>query len=251
MARRGITTSYSKRRTIPESVWPDAQDFVELAMRWRSDAIKVLWGYVWQGWDSYCTKVLSKADLSEASDQLERMITQDLELDIRYVMGGFPPFMIQHERFEEQERSQSPARPKQPDLTFVWYEYRSSKYPLEAKVLRTDYDVKAYVEEITENFLKFRYAPFTSEGGMLGYLLEGAATQAFQNIAAAVPCTLSNYPDCAGREHRISDHTRIVPADKQYPDKFRCHHLLLQLTKKIRAKKVTAKRKGSKKVSES
>lgn len=238
MARRRIIASHSKRRTIPESVWPDAQDFVKLAMHWQSDATKILWGYVWQGWDSYCTKVLSKVDVSEVDDQLERMITQDLELDIRHVMGGFPPFMIQHERFEEQERSQSPARPKQPDLTFVWYEYRSSKYPLEAKVLRSDNDVKAYVEEITENFLKFRYAPFTSEGGMLGYLLKGSAKKAFDNIAATVPCTLSDYPDCAGRDHRISDHDRVVPVDKQYPAKFRCHHLLLQLTKKTGAKKL-------------
>jgi hypothetical protein len=80
-----------RRLTIPESRWPEAQDFVELAMSWRSDAIKVLWGYVWQGWDSYCTKVLSKVDLSEADDQLERMITQDLELDIRRAMSGYEP----------------------------------------------------------------------------------------------------------------------------------------------------------------
>lgn len=105
-----------KRRTIPEARWPETQDFVGLATSWRSDGIKVLWDYIWQGWDSYCARVLSKVDLSEADDQLERMITQDLELDIRHVME-FAPFMIQHERFEEQERSPSPARPKQPDLT--------------------------------------------------------------------------------------------------------------------------------------
>ena len=217
-----------RRLTIPESRWPDTQDFVELAIRWRSDAINVLWGYVWQGWDSYCTKVISEVDLSEADDQLERMITQDLELDIRYVMG-YAPFMIQHERFEEQERSQSPARPKQPDLTFVWFEYRSCKYPLEAKVLRSDSDVKAYVEEITENFLKFRYAPFTSEGGVLGYLLKGTTKKAFENIATAVPCMLSNHSDFAERDHKVSEHDRTVPEHKTYPQKFRCHHLLLQL----------------------
>ena len=141
-----------RRLTIPESKWPDTRDFVELAIRWQDDAIKVLWDYVWQGWDLYCTKVLSDVDWSEANDQLERMITQDLELDVRRCMSGYEPFMIQHERFEEQGRSPSPARPKQPDLTFVWYEYRTCKYPLEAKVLRSDNDVKAYVEEITENF---------------------------------------------------------------------------------------------------
>lgn len=229
-----------RRLTIPESRWPETQDFVELATGWRSNAIEVLWGYVWQGWDSYCTKVLSKVDLSEADDQLERMITQDLELDIRHVMG-FAPFMIQHERFEEQERSPSPARPKQPDLTFVWFERRRIKYALEAKVLQSDSigDVRAYVEEITENFPKFRYAPFSSEGGMFGYLRKGESTVAFSNIATAVPCTLSDHPDFTGRAHKVSDHDRRVPTSKTYPAKFRCHHLLLQLTKKSSVTQVT------------
>ena len=222
-----------RRLTIPEARWPDTQDFVELAVRWQSDAINVLWGYVWQGWDSYCTKVLSEVvDISEANDQLERMITQDLELDIRHVMG-YAPFMIQHERFEEQERSPSPARPKQPDLTFVWFEYRSNKYPLEAKVLRSENDVKAYVEEITENFLKFRYAPFTSEGGMLGYLLKGHTEKAFGNIAKAVPCILAHHQRFGERDHKVSDHNRTVPENKTYPQKFRCHHLLLQLPQQL------------------
>jgi hypothetical protein len=236
-----------RRLTIPESRWPETQDFVKLAMSWRNDAIKVLWGYVWQGWDSYCTKVLSKVDLSEADDQLERMITQDLELDIRRAMSGYEPFMIQHERFEEQERQPSPARPKQPDLTFVWFEHRSSKYPLEAKVLKSDSisDVRAYVEEITENFLKFRYAPFSSEGGMLGYLLKGEPTVAFSSISTAVSRTLSDHPDFSGRAHKISDHDRTIPEGKPHPAKFRCHHLLLQLTKQSSVKKTTTKGKRS------
>jgi hypothetical protein len=241
-----------RRKAIPEML-PDTRDFVDLVTNWRSDGITALWGYVWQGWDSYCTNVISKVDLSKADDQLERMITQDLELDIRQVMGGFPPFVIQHERFEEQERSPSPARPKQPDLTFVWFEHthRRIKYALEAKVLQSDSisDVGAYVEEITENFLKFRYAPFSSEGGMLGYLVKGKPIVAFSNIETKVSCSLSDHPDFAERAHKISDHDRTVPTGKKYPVKFRCHHLILQLTKNTSAKKATAKRKSSKKAS--
>ena len=242
-----------RRQTIPESRWPETQDFVELAVGWRSDAIKVLWNYVWQGWDSYCLENLSKVDLSEADEQLERMITQDLELDIRRVMSGDEPFTIQHERFEGELRNPSPARPKQCDLSFVWFANRRITYPLEAKVLRSDSNdgVKAYVEEISENFLKFRYAPFSSEAGMLGYLLEGSSTIAFNNIAIAVPCTLSEHPDFLGREHRVSDHKRSVLADNRYPVKFRCHHLLLQLIKESNVQKAIAKRKSSKKTLES
>ncbi|MGB7444587.1 MAG: hypothetical protein WA919_26270 [Coleofasciculaceae cyanobacterium] len=237
------------KRAKPKPRLPETKDFVKLAVGWQPDALKLLWNYVWQGWDSYCLEVLSKVDLSEVDDQLERMITQNLELDIRSVMSGYEPFVIQHERYEAEQRSPAPARPKQPDLSFVWTEEREVTYPLEAKVLRSDSSsgVRAYVEDITENFLRCRYAPFSSEAGMLGYLLEGISTIAFNNIATAVPCTLSDHPDFLGREHKVSDHKRSVPTGKNYPAQFRCHHLLLELSKKAKAKKATTKKNISNK----
>ena len=241
-----------RRRTIPEARWSQTEDFVELAVSWKSDATQVLWQYVWQGWDCYSTEILSKINFLEADEQIERMITQDLELDIRRVMSGYEPFAIQHERFEGELRTVAPARPKQCDLSFVWLDNRRITYPIEAKVLKSDSNtgVKAYVEEISENFLKFRYAPFSSEGGMLGYLLQGSSKIAFKNIEIAVSCDLSDHPDFVGRDHKISDHQRIVPEDKTYPDKFRCHHLLLQLNKEPNVKQAPRKRKSSKKLSD-
>jgi hypothetical protein len=73
---------------------------------------------------------------------------------------------------------------------------------------------------------------------------------AFNNIVAAIPCDLSDHSDFSGRNHKTSDHDRTVPTGKKYPVKFRCHHLLLQLTKKTSVKKATAKKKRSKKASE-
>lgn len=93
MARRG-------RRTISEARWPDTPNFVELAKKWRSDAITVLLNLIWQGHDLYQEDILSKVDLSQADDQLERDITQDLAIDIDNVMSGFEPFVIQLERSE-------------------------------------------------------------------------------------------------------------------------------------------------------
>jgi len=241
-----------RRRTIPEARWSQTEDFVELAISWKSDATKSIWEFVWQGWDCYCLKILSQINLSEADEQIERMITQDLEIDIGDVMSGDEPFVIQHERFEGELRNITPARPKQCDLSFVWRANRRITYPIEAKVLKSDSDngVKAYVEEISENFLKYRYAPFSSEGGMLGYLLQGSPKVAFKNIETAVSCDLSDHPDFVGRDHKISAHQRVVPEDKTYPDKFRCHHLLLQLSKEPKAKQVSRKRKSSKKLSD-
>ncbi len=87
------------------------------------------------------------------------------------------------------------------------------------------------MKEITNNYLTCRYAPFSSEGGMLGYLLNGDCAKVFRNIEKAISCPLIHHPTFQEREHKISDHQRIVPPNKSYPIKFRCHHLVLQLTK--------------------
>ena len=44
-----------------------------------------------------------------------------------------------------------------------------------------------------------------------------------------MPCTLSHHPDFLDREHRTSDHKRTVPAGRNYPCDFRCHHLILEI----------------------
>jgi hypothetical protein len=240
------------RKTISESVYSDRYEFVELAKNWRPDAITIILNLIWQGYDLDKGDVLSKIDLSQAYDQLERDITQSLSVYIEQAKSGFEPFVIRSEWFEMQTREQSPARPKQYDLAFVWSNPANVRivWPIEAKVLRSDSSVTEYVNEITGNYLTCRYAPFSSEVGMLGYLLRGSSTIAFNNIGTAVPCTLSDHPDFLERQHKVSDHTRTVPMGERYPVKFRCHHLLLELTKKTNVQKATAKRKSSKKIPE-
>jgi len=241
MTRRG-------RRTISEARWLDTPDFVELAKKWRSDAITVLLNFVWQGYDLYQKDVLSKIDLSQADDQLERSITQDLAIDIHNVMSGFEPFVIQTERFEMEQREPSPARPKQYDLAFVWTENRRITWPLEAKVLHSDGSVSEYVKEITDNYLDCRYAPFSSEAGMLAYLLKGSPKKAFGNIAKSVPCQLVDHVDFQNRDHKTSDHQRTVPAGESYPSNFRCHHLILKLLEERSTEEVTARRTSTKQI---
>jgi hypothetical protein len=246
MVRRG-------RKAPSESAFSDEYEFVELAKNWQPDAITVLLNLIWQGYDLYQSDVLSKIDLSQADDQLERDITQSLSIYIERAKTGFEPFSIRSEWFEMEMREPSPARPKQYDLAFVWSNPPNVRivWPIEAKVLRSDGSVTEYVNEITGNYLTCRYAPFSSEAGMLGYLLKGTPEKAFGNIETAVPCVLSDHPDFSGRDHKISDHNRHVPTGKTYPTKFRCHHLLLQLTKKSSVKEATTKGKTSRRAPES
>jgi hypothetical protein len=224
MPRRG-------RNTISESVFSDKHEFVELVKNWRPDGVTVLLNLVWEGFDLYKNAILSRIDLSQSDDQLERDITQSLSIYIEQASTKFEPFVIRTEFYEMELREPSPARPKQYDLAFVWSNPPNVRiiWPLEAKLLQSDGSVSKYINEIKDNYLTCRYSPFSSEAGMLGYLLKGEPQKAFDNIEKSLEGVLSNHPDFPNREHRTSDHQRKVPLDKNYPSNFRCHHLLLKI----------------------
>jgi hypothetical protein len=244
MSRRKIAF-----QTIGEAGYPDTHDFVELSKTWNPDATSILLNFIWKGFELCSQEILSRVNVLQSDDQLERELTQILDLYIRQGMQEIiRPFTLQHESYEMERRGT--YRPRQYDLAFVWFANPRIKYPLEAKVLRSDTSVSEYVNEITSNFLTCQYAPFSSEGAMLGYLLQGNPAKAFKNIAISVPCTLLDHLDFIERDHKISDHQRVVPEDKTYPDKFRCHHLLLQLSKETNVKQASRKRKSQKKLSD-
>ena len=173
------------------------------------------------------SEVLSQINSDEAKEQKERSITQSLERRIRKNMTGDEPFDVQHEVYEWE--SYQKVRPPQYDIAFYLISDGMIMWPLEAKVLETDGAVGDYIKEINDNFMTCRYSPFSSEGGMLGYLLSGDPDKAFTNIAKKVPCTLNDHPDFPDRDHKTSDHQRIVPPGKSYPIDFRCHHLLFKI----------------------
>ena len=219
MLRRG--------KIIPEVRWKDTPDFVKVAEIWNPDAITILLKLVWEGYDLLVSEILSQINCDEAKEQLERSITQSLERKIRKKMTGDEPFDVQHEVYEWE--SYQILRPPQYDIAFYLISNERIIWPLEAKVLETDGAVGDYIKEIKDNFITCRYAPFSSQGGMLGYLFSGDSNKAFTNIATKVPCTLNDHPDFPTRDHKTSDHQRVVPPGKSYPAEFRCHHLLLKI----------------------
>jgi hypothetical protein len=218
-----------KGRTILEHRWKDTDDFVKLAKEWNPDAIVILIGFVWQGYDLLVTEFLSQINCSGTEEQLERSITQSLERKIRRGMTGDEPFDIQHEVYELETSQSAQAQPPQYDIAFILRANERIILPLEAKVLKSDGAIAEYKAEINENFITCRYAPFSSEGGMLGYLLSGEPDKAFSNIAAKVPCKLSHHPNFLNRDHKTSYHKRVVPSEKPFMADFYCHHLLLKI----------------------
>lgn len=186
-------------------------------------------GFVWKGYDLLCSEVLSEVDVALADEQLERSITQILTPQIRDCMTGYEPFHIEQGVYEYETRVSASAQPPLYDLAYVLKSNPRIMWPMEAKVLRSDGDVGRYVNEITDNFLTCRYAPFSEEGAMLGYLLAGDPARTFKNIAIKTPCNLSKHPDFTSRYHTTSDHVRLVPTGKCYSPKFRCNHLIMSL----------------------
>lgn len=219
-----------KRKTLGELRWPSHPEVDAVRRAWTTDAVDRLLGYVWEGYDGLRNEVLDQIDVSQAEDDLERSLTQALEPRIKRSMTGAEPFFVQHGRYEHMTRKPAPAQPPQYDLAFVPYANENVCWPLEAKVLKDDADVGAYVKDIQKEFLSCRYAPLSAEGAMLGYLKAGATDKAFEAIAKATPCVLTKHPKFAKRAHRTSEHSRTVPVGEAYPNSCRCHHLLMPLS---------------------
>ena len=179
-------------------------EFVSLAGRWCANQSALLLAFVWQGYD------LLVAELPAGTNpkDLERSITQSFELRIRKVMSGDEPFDIQHSP-RERETMKSRGQPPEYDLAFVLRADERIMWPLEAKVLETDDDVAAYVTDVKNEFLTCRYAPFSSEGAMLGYLLSGIPKNVFANVAGSIPCHLTAHQDfLAPTAHSVGTPTK-------------------------------------------
>jgi hypothetical protein len=163
----------ARRTNILQKRYPNTGDFVELAKAWNPDAISILIRLVWEGYDRLVTEFLSQINCDGTEEQLERSITQTLGLRIRRGMTGDEPFEVQQEVYEFETSKSAQARPPQYDIAFILIANERIILPFEAKVLESDVAVTEYVKEIKNNFMTCRYAPFSSEGGMLGYLFSG------------------------------------------------------------------------------
>lgn len=218
-----------RKLTIGEARWPETPEFSTVANLWSKNAATIMLGFVWKGYALLCSDVLFRIEVIQSDEQLERSITQFLTPKIRDCMTSFEPFDIEQGIYEFETRVSSSAQPPLYDLAFVLKPNPRIMWPMEAKVLRTDGDLSRYVNEITSNFLTCRYAPFSGEGAMLGYLLAGDPAVTFERIEIKVPCKLKDPPEFATKNHKTSIHERSVPAGKRYPIKFLCHHLIMQL----------------------
>ncbi|OHB64023.1 MAG: hypothetical protein A2Y77_16245 [Planctomycetes bacterium RBG_13_62_9] len=219
------------RLTYTERRWPDTPEFNSVLHALKAGGSTTLLQFVWKAYDRFCIEALREMDCSLGDEDLERDITEHLELMVSDMMTGYEPFWVEHAPFERESRQGGSAQPPQYDIAYKLRCNPRVMWPLEAKVLRTDGGVAEYVCGLKSNFLTCRYAPFSNEAAMIGYLLSGTPERALDNIATKGHWRLRRHQDFPNRQHRTSDHRRTVPQGKPYPVQFRCHHVLLLLVK--------------------
>lgn len=219
----------SRRPTLAEQRYPGTPEFQQVAQRAKVGAIELLTDAVWAGYDALRTEVLDQIPELVRGDEGERSITQLLAPRISRALSGYEPFYCLHAVKEMETRKPAPAQAPEYDIAFVLRVNERICWPLEAKLLSTDQTIAPYINDIKHEFLTCRYAPFSSGGAMIGYLISGDADCFFDNVASALQVELLPRNPATARPHRISIHHRQVPAGKRYPPLFTCHHLIMQL----------------------
>jgi hypothetical protein len=218
------------RLTYLERRWPDTPSFQQVAGRWCQDQSRLLLDLVWKGYDRLLLQDLSQVPFSADDEAKEESLNLLLYLQIDRCKSGDEPFSVVHEVPEQTKRKRGRGKSPTPDIGFVLYDFPRTVWPLEAKVLSRDDDVAPYLNEIRSNFLTGRYATFSNEGAMVGYLLSGTSDRAFELIGDQLSQALSPHPFFCARPHRISQHQRDEMRRLSVSTKFLCHHLMLSIT---------------------
>lgn len=218
-----MTSTYLERR------WPDSPAFQEIAFRWCEDHSLLLLDLVWRGYDRLISEDLNEVDFSDTDEAKEESLNHLLALRIDQSKSGDEPFCVQHQVPEQTKRKRGRGRSPQPDIGFTLYAHPRTVWPMEGKVLRGDQDVGPYVAEVQNNFITCRYATFSSEGAMLGYLLGGEPKHVFAALAKSLTPFLSPHPYFPNRPHRMTRHLRNETPHPNSPSDFVCHHLIFRI----------------------
>ncbi len=215
--------------TYLERRWPDSPAFQEIAQRWCEDQSRLLLDLVWQGFDLLLAHDLNVVPFSDSDEAKEESLNSLLALRIQQCKSGDEPFGVQHQPPEQTKRKRGKGRSPQPDIGFMLYDYPRAVWPLEGKILAQDQAVGPYVAEIRNNFITARYATFSSEGAMLGYLLHGEPDRAFAAIATRLRPALVQHPYFPDRPQRMTHHQRDHVPHPNSSGEFICHHLLFRI----------------------
>jgi hypothetical protein len=212
-----------------ERRWPDSPAFQDIARRWCEDQSRLLLELVWRGYDSLVSQDLNVVAFSATDEAKEESLNYLLAIHIDQSKNGDEPFCVIHQPPEQTKRKCGRGRSPQPDIGFALYNCSRAVWPIEAKVLSHDEDIRPYIAEVRSNFITCRYATFSSEGAIVGYLLQGEPERTFAALGISLEQALIPHPYFPDRPQRMTVHLRKEVPHPHSPRDFVCHHLLFSI----------------------
>ncbi len=218
----------TRRPTFSELVWPEEPDDCALAVRWARDSAFRILDWTWRAFDALSASQLSKIDLTQPLEQLERDLVRQHFVEIQNLFAqetnGYSTLIPHHEWPEMETRTSASAKPPAYDLAFVSMANRRWAWPIEAKVIPTPNTLSEYLKDVREKFIAGVASPLIGEGAMIGYLL-GSEGHAFViNLATKLNQPLNPFADFPDRMHKISEHVRSA-----HPN-LTLHHMVMECT---------------------
>lgn len=221
----------TRRAAFREQAWPDDPVFAALAIDWSHSAANQILDWVWRAFDSLHAQHLSRVNLTQPLEQLERDLT-DLHFgEILQLWGqdggGEAGYYPDHEIPEYESRHSAMAQPPAYDLGFVLRENPRYIWPIEAKVVRKASQLAAYLGDVRDKFIAGIAAPFVGQAGMIGYLLTGTPDEVFTGLEPELSQSLDHPLSFIARTHRTSYHERgKSPFGRELPNLL-LHHLVM------------------------
>lgn len=214
------------RPTFSEQRWPTDAHSVAQAHQWAGDVAAQVLDWAWRSFDRLKASHLSKVDVTQPLEQLERNLTalHFAELNMLWAQetGGYSSITPIPEWSELETRPNAPGKPPAYDFAFVYNENQRIAWPIEAKVVPTPNTLAAYMSDVVK-FVSGVAAPLTGEGGVIAYLLHGPEIDFLAVLEKKLggPLTTATAGVLICRAHRISQHKRSGAPQ------LRLHHLAM------------------------
>lgn len=212
------------RPTLGELAWPMDDESHRQAVQWTAGVSVRVLDWTWRAFDALQLSVLSRVDMSQPLEQLERDLTSKHFIEIQRLFAaetdGMSSIVPHHEFPENESRPGGSGNPPASDISFIWYDNQRVSWPIEAKVLSTSSTLAPYLGDV-KKFTDGIAAPFSGAGAQIAYLLSGTTDDFFNNLGPALSLVIQTMPEFSSRAHRVSSHTR-----KSAPN-LQLHHMAM------------------------
>ena len=198
-----------------------------MASRWCQDQSRLLLELVWRGYDRLLSQDLNVVPFSDTDEAKEKSLNTFWQFGLtvherrRAVLRRARA--ARADETETRERAISAAGYRVHAVQIIRERFGRWKQ----KFWPTTRPSGLTWLKSTNNFITCRYATFSSEGAMLGYLLHGEPERTFAAITTRLRQNLILHPHFLDRPQRISHHQRDDAPHMHSPREFTCHHLLL------------------------